>query len=166
MALISWKVYFRAVSIILDTLLTFYYFKRSICFIGAKIRHNQWNCEEPSNWPFVRLGKVQGGYLGLCLLGMCCWPLKKIFTINEIDQGLPFLHNCAPPAPRPKCRKRRRPSKSLGNGSKLLITTFRHWRSVKNSAILNYPKFWPGSLFSTVTSPDVQNQDSPFKITW
>ena len=46
-------------------------FKRSICFIGAKIRHNQWNYEEPSNWPFVRLGKVRGGGGGTWVY--VCW---------------------------------------------------------------------------------------------
>ena len=65
----------------LDTLLTFYYFKRSICFIGAKIRHNQWNCEEPSNWPFVRLGKVYtgggGGVLGFMFAGYVLLASQK-----------------------------------------------------------------------------------------
>ena len=38
---------------------------------------------------------------------------------------------------------------SLGNGSKLLITTSRQRRSMRNNKIINYQKMWLGSSFST-----------------
>ena len=55
----------------------------------------------------------------------------------------------------PVCRKRRPPSKSLGNGWKLLLTTSRHYSSVRNDTAPDDFNVMEWDILMAITAEDM-----------